>query len=166
MLPIRGPPHNERPSAPRVGEICAARAPRIDCALLCPDPDMIDPRRRRFLAGGLAAGTIGCAPIANAAFALRELTAPAFAPFIGTAFAARALASADAQALQLVLSSVDPLDASRPSSRSFALTFEVVGTAAPQSTYALTHPALGAFAALLVPNRNGTALTAIFNRLA
>ena len=129
---------------------------------------MIDSARRRFLAGGLAAGAIGCAPLANAALAPRELTAAVFAPLVGTTFTAHAIGIADPRRLGLKLAGVEPLDPphnERASPRSFALTFEVVGSTAVQSTYALAHPVLGGFAALLVPDRHGTKLAAIYNRV-
>jgi hypothetical protein len=76
-----------------------------------------------------------------------------------------------APALTLWLRAVEPLAHGnakavdeRAAERSFVLSFAVEGTTAAQDTYALTHPRLGSFAALLVPSRNARTLTAVFNR--
>lgn len=130
--------------------------------------------RRRFLAKGSLAL---CVPLvvgrwARAASSEGELTASRFIPLIGTAFEGNPLSTGTAAPLTLWLRSVEPLrhalaqptDAVR-SERSFLLDFALENAMAGQDTFAIRHPRLGTFSALLVPSRNGKTLTAVFNRL-
>lgn len=129
--------------------------------------------RRRFLAQGAG---LACAPLvasvpALAAGAADDLTASRFAAQVNRTFTAQPLASAGAPALTLRLRAVEPLAYTAPGlapevarERSFILVFDVEGPPGAQDTYVIANPAVGTFAALLVPGRKGTVLTAIFNR--
>jgi hypothetical protein len=121
---------------------------------------MIDLDRRRLLAGSLAAAAVPSAPAALAHWPSLPAAAD-FAPLVGSSFSARPLVDGGAAPLPLplTLAAVESSDA-----RSFALRFDVLDGRAAQATYALEHPALVAFGALLVPNAHGDSLTGIFNR--
>jgi len=131
--------------------------------------------RRRFLAqgAGLAcAALVGRVP-ALAAAPADDLTASRFASQINRSFTAKSLASGDAPAVMMRLRSVEPLEHPAPGltpalarERSFILVFDVDGPGAAQDTYQIENAGTGAFAALLVPDRKGTVLTAVFNRTA
>ena len=131
------------------------------------------PSRRRFITRATAVLGVAAAPLPSLGNARSgELTAAAFRPLVGTLFYGEPLSQSE-RPLTLKLAEVVPLRAStKPADmvaqaeRSFSLRFEARGTGAMQDTYALAHRTLGRFAALLVPNADGSALIATFNRTA
>lgn len=131
------------------------------------------PSRRRFITRATAVLGVAAAPLPSLGNSRSgELTAEAFRPLIGALFSGEPL-SRPGRPLILRLAEVAPLraltkraDMPEHAERSFSLRFEAAGAGAMQDTYALAHRSLGRFAALLVPNAEGSALIATFNRSA
>ncbi len=131
--------------------------------------------RRQFIASSAAvvSGSPLAAMVSTATEPTVRLTASAFRAQLRTSFSAVALSQQDAHTLALELIAVDAARNAHPSlthaqasELSFSVTFATSARAIAQDTYAISHPALGEFAALMVPTPEGTALLAVFHHLA
>lgn len=135
------------------------------------------PTRRRFLTATSSVVAAMAVPDTAQAAMLpgTGLTASGFRRALNSQFRATALSSARSNSLALTLTQVTSprhahpsLDASRAGEMVFSLTFDVgpeSHSKLVQDTFALSHPVLGDFAALLVPTGNGRSLHAEFHRL-
>jgi uncharacterized lipoprotein YbaY len=134
--------------------------------------------RRRFLAAGGAAvatsGTVFPALACALPIATPQLLAADFRRVLNTSFTAVSLSRPAAAQLDLKLADVSATRFPHPQLAketagefAFSLKFAATapGSSLAQDTYAVSHPVLGEFVALLVPTRSGTTLRAEFHRL-
>jgi hypothetical protein len=135
--------------------------------------------RRRFLAfSGTSLAASGSAlpavanTLAGSSNAMRGLMASDFRQALNTQFSAVPLSDPDAGVLNLKLAEVSAarfphpsLDKSTAGEFAFSLKFSAAKSSLQQDSYAITHPVLGEFVALLVPTKSGTSLRAEFHRL-
>jgi hypothetical protein len=133
--------------------------------------------RRRFLAASGSALAASSAAIPVVASTLQvassELLATDFRRVLNSSFDAASLSRPGAGKLALKLTDVSAARFPHPSLAkktagefAFSLKFaSTPGLGLVQDTYAISHPELGEFVALMVPTKSGTALRAEFHRL-
>ncbi len=133
--------------------------------------------RRRFLSGtgalcaGAMVGNLSAAGPANTfANAARQSDAWGAARFracLGSRFEVVALGRRQ-PAASLTLARVSPqsFGSASQDADDLAFSIDLAGASAPlqQDTYAVSHPELGEFVALLVPSADGRTLTGVFHR--
>ena len=140
------------------------------------------PARRRFMtaAGVVCAGTAAhyasAGTIAGTVVALSNsvrsdlpFQASRFRACLGNVFQVRSLVH-DTSPVQLTLARVSPSPFQTPAraAKGEAFSIDLAGAAAPlaQDTYAVSHPKLGEFIALLVPTADGRTLVGVFDTAA
>ena len=130
--------------------------------------------RRQFVTAGTAmtCGLLLPVSLTRAATGMDDLTATRFRGCLDAKFTAHALSSTIAGDVDLWLRAVYPLLRTAPGmppevaqERSFELIFGTDAKGLTQDVYAVSNPELGTFEVLLVPSRDGTKLSATFNRL-
>lgn len=133
--------------------------------------------RRRFLSGtgalcaGAMVGNLSAAgpadSFARAAAENNKWGAARFRACLGSRFDVVALGRGQ-PAASLTLAHVSPQSVGSASQDTddLAFTIDLAGASTPlqQDTYAVTHPELGEFVALLVPSADGRTLTGVFHR--
>jgi hypothetical protein len=133
--------------------------------------------RRNFIAAASAlsagtahAGVPGSQPPPSTQQLNSVRGASAFRAQLQSEFSLVALSGADATKQLVRLVQVAPstyahpeLSAVNRDELTFSITLAASNAEFTQDTYALSHPVLGEFAALLVPSRNGRELTGIFH---